>query len=67
LLEEGCGEYQKKFEFFLWRELNSKIVVLLWNIIVLCYFEYLGIFIATKGPVRPLYYVPARPLKARLD
>jgi hypothetical protein len=35
-------------------------VVLLWNIIVLCYFEYLEIFIATKGPARPSYYVPAR-------
>jgi len=34
--------------------------VLLWNIIVLCYFGYLDIFIATKGPARPLTKGPAR-------
>jgi len=26
----------------------------------LCYFEYFEILIATKGPARPSYYVPAR-------
>jgi len=51
---KGCSTY-----FYMFELTRMSWVVLLWNIIVLCYFEYLEILKATKGPARPSYYVPA--------